>query len=216
MSPRAGGDQTRRYEALCAHYAMTPTVERGRRRIEHHLDEARLLSDKKLDTFDFNATPMVSKAQATALAAGDAWLKIGANLLLFDVPGGGKTHVAAAIGLGLVENGWRVLFTRTTDIVQKLQAARRDPDQAMTLAVDRLVHHATIFEMNVDSYRRRSAVESVKGPGRPPSRATFRSSADRCGATITLARPVAPLHRGRSHPDRRWLYSDRRDTCGFV
>ena len=30
------------------------------------------------------------------------------------------------------------------------------PDQAMTLAaIDRLVHHATIFEMNVDSYRRK-------------------------------------------------------------
>ncbi len=32
------------------------------------------------------------------------------------------------------------------------------PDKAMTLAaVDRLVHHATILEMNVDSYRRRAA-----------------------------------------------------------
>ena len=32
------------------------------------------------------------------------------------------------------------------------------PDAAMTLAaVDRLVHHATILEMNVESYRRRSA-----------------------------------------------------------
>ena len=26
----------------------------------------------------------------------------------------------------LVENGWRVLFTRTTDLVQRLQVARRD------------------------------------------------------------------------------------------
>ena len=33
------------------------------------------------------------------------------------------------------------------------------PDPAMTLAaVDRLVHHATIFEMNVESYRRRAAI----------------------------------------------------------
>src|SRR5208282_1804872 len=31
---------------------------------------------------------------------------------------------------------------------------------AMTLAaVDRLVHHATIFEINVDSYRRRTALQ---------------------------------------------------------
>ncbi len=47
------------------------------------------------------------------------------------------------------------------------------PDPAMTLAaVDRLVHHATIFEMNVESYRRRTALERKRGPGRPPSRAT--------------------------------------------
>jgi hypothetical protein len=32
------------------------------------------------------------------------------------------------------------------------------PDRAMTIAaIDRLVHHATIFEMNVESYRRRAA-----------------------------------------------------------
>ena len=47
------------------------------------------------------------------------------------------------------------------------------PDPAMTLAaVDRLVHHATIFEMNVESYRRRAALERKRGPGRPPGRAT--------------------------------------------
>ena len=33
------------------------------------------------------------------------------------------------------------------------------PDPAMTVAaIDRLVHHATIFELNVESYRRRSAL----------------------------------------------------------
>ena len=50
-------------------------------------------------------------------------------------------------------------------------------DQAMTLAaVDRLIHHATIFEMNVESYRRREAIERKRGPGRPPTRATIKTS----------------------------------------
>ena len=53
------------------------------------------------------------------------------------------------------------------------------PDPAMPLAaVDRLVHHATIFELNVESYRRRTAVERRKRPGRPPSRATINATAD--------------------------------------
>jgi DNA replication protein DnaC len=209
-------------------------AERDRRRIERHLVEARLLPGKTLDTFEFDAVPMISKAQVMAIVAGDSWLEKGANLLLFGPPGAGKSHLASAIALALVDNGYRALFTRTTDLVQKLQQARRDlalenalakldkyhllilddlayvtkdqaetsvlfelisaryerrsmlitanqpfgawdkvfPDPAMTLAaVDRLVHHATIFEMNVESYRRREAIKR-KGPGRPASYAT--------------------------------------------
>jgi DNA replication protein DnaC len=214
-------------------------AERANRRIQRHLEEARLPPGKTLVNFDFEAVPAISKAQVMALAAGDSWLEKGANLLAFGPPGAGKSHLAAALGLALIENGWRVLFTRTTDLVQKLQAARRDlqleaaiakldkyhllilddiayvtkdqaetsvifeliaaryerrsllitanqpfgewhrilPDQVMTLAaVDRLVHHATIFEMNVESYRRRTAVERKRGPGRPPARATINTT----------------------------------------
>jgi DNA replication protein DnaC len=50
------------------------------------------------------------------------------------------------------------------------------PDPAMTLAaVDRLVHHATIFEMNVESYRRRAAVQRRTGAGRLPTYATIKT-----------------------------------------
>jgi DNA replication protein DnaC len=214
-------------------------VERSRRCLERHLEEARLPPGKTLDSFDFEAVSMISKARIMALAAGDSWLEKGANLLLFGGPGSGKSHLAAALGLALVENGRRVYFTRTIDIVQKLQLARCDlllenatakfdkdhllilddlayaskdqaetsvlfelisaryerrsllitanqpfgewgkifPDRAMTLAaIDRLVHHATIFEMNVERYRRRSALERTKGPGRPPLHATIKNS----------------------------------------
>jgi DNA replication protein DnaC len=214
-------------------------AQRDRRRIERHLADARLLPAKTIDGFDFTATPMISKAHVMALCAGDTWIEAGANLILIGGPGGGKSHLASAIGLALVENGWRVLFARTSDLVQKLQVARRElgleaaiarldrfhllilddlayvsknqaetsvlfelisaryerrsilitanqpfgewgkifPDPAMTLAaVDRLVHHATIFEINVDSYRRRAALErKQKGAGRPATRATTRN-----------------------------------------
>lgn len=226
-----------RFLAALAEHEM---AERSRRRIERHLAEARLPPGKTLDSFDFETVPMVSKAQVMALAAGDSWLEKGANLIMFGPPGGGKSHLAAALGFALVEGGWRVLFTRTTDLVQRLQMARRElslesavakldkyhllilddlayvtkdqaetsvlfeligaryerrsllvtanqpfsewnkifPDQAMTLAVvDRLVHHATIFEMNVESYRRRTALERKHGPGRPPIRATIATNA---------------------------------------
>ena len=122
QSDKEGWPAARFLAALAEH----EIADRGRRRIERHLAEARLPVGKTLDSFDFEAVPMVSKAQVMALTAGDGWLEKGANLLLFGPPGGGKSHLAAAIGLALVENGWRVLFTRTSDLVQRLQIARRE------------------------------------------------------------------------------------------
>ena len=40
----------------------------------------------------------------------------------------------AALGLALVENGWRVMFARTTDLVQRLQVARRELALESTIA----------------------------------------------------------------------------------
>jgi len=111
-------------------------ADRGQRRFARHLAEARPPPGKTLDVFDFDTVPMISKAQVQALAAGDAWLEKGANLLVFGPPGVGKSHLAAALGLALIENGWRVLFARTTDLVQKLQVARRD--LALEAAIDKL------------------------------------------------------------------------------
>lgn len=207
---------------LLAVLAEIEIAERVQRRIQRNLAEAGLPSGKTLDSFDFFAVPMVSKAHIMALASGDAWLAKGGTILMFGPPGSGKTHLSAALGAALVENGFRVLFTRTTDLVQRLQSARRDlvlesaidkldkydliilddisyvhkdqaetsvlfeliaaryerrsimitanrafgawenifPDKAMTIAtIDRLVHHATIFEMNVESFRRRTAIQ---------------------------------------------------------
>ena len=46
---------------------------------------------KTLDSFAFDAVPMVSKAQVIAIAAGDSWLAKGATILMLGPPGGGKS-----------------------------------------------------------------------------------------------------------------------------
>lgn len=108
--------------ALCEH----EVAERSQRRMARYLREAQLPKGKSLATFDFGLLPSLNKTHIHALATGDIWLDKGANVLIFGPPGVGKTHLATAIGHGLVENGHRVLFSRTTDLVQKLQAAKRD------------------------------------------------------------------------------------------
>ena len=227
-------------------------ADRARRRFQRRLGEARLPSGKTLDSFDFSVVPTLSKAHVMALCAGDRWLDEGSNLLLIGPPGTGKTHLSAAIGLALIEHGYRVLFTRTTDLAQRLQAARRElvleaairkldkfhllmlddfsyvtkdqaetsvlfelinaryeqrsllitanqpfgqwdkifPEPAMTVAaIDRLVHRATIFELNVESYRRRTAIDNKRS--RQRAAAAEVDTADQAAAA-----PSAPLRNG--------------------
>ncbi len=220
---KEGWPAARLLAALCE----LELAEREQRRIQRHLAEARLPPGKTLDAFDFTLVPSLSKAHLMALAAGDTWLKGGHNILAFGPPGTGKSHAAAGLGHELVSRGYRVLFTRTTDLVQRLQAARQAlnlaheiarldrfdllilddlsyvqkdqaetsvlfelistryerrsimitanqpfsgwetifPDKSMTIAaIDRLVHHATILEMNVESFRRRAAIQAATPP----------------------------------------------------
>ena len=57
----AEGWPAARFLAVLAEHEL---AERGRRRIQRHLGEARLLPGKSLANFEFNAVPMVSRAQS--------------------------------------------------------------------------------------------------------------------------------------------------------
>ncbi len=85
---------------------------------------------------------------------------------------GGKSHLAAALGLALVQNGRRVLFMRTTDLVQRLQVARRELgleaaitklDKYQLLILDDIAYvtkdqaeTSVLFELIATRYERRS------------------------------------------------------------
>lgn len=223
---------------LLAALAEHEIAERDRRRIERHLAEARLPPGKTLDSFAFDAVPMVSRAQVAALSSGRRLAREGRQS--DSVRAAGRRKVASRGGYRLGPDRERMAGSLHPDLRSRPEASDRQtgtrargrdrqarkvllilddlayvtkdqaetsvlfelisaryehrsllitanqpfgewgkifPGQAMTLAViDRLVHHATILEMNVDSYRRKEAIEKARGAGRPPTRATIKAS----------------------------------------
>lgn len=206
---------------LCDH----ELADRERRRLSRRMGESNLPKGKSIETFEFEAVPDLNKSQIMGFGQGDIWIKESMNILIFGPSGVGKSHLAAAIGEQLVLNGYRVCYTRTTELLQKLQAAKRDfslpsvlnklgkydclilddfgyvkksdvetsllfeliceryergsliitcnqsfkewdqifEDKRMAIAaVDRLVHHAHILEMQADSYRKKAAIARRK------------------------------------------------------
>lgn len=200
-------------------------ADRERRRFARHMSEAQLPKGKSLENYDFESVSGINRNKIQAIASGATWIKEGMNILIFGASGVGKSHLAAAIGEKLIENGFRVLFHRTTELVQKLQAAKKDlalpaaldkldrydclilddigyvqkdefetnvlfeliceryerksilitcnqpfkewdhiflNKQMAIAAIDRLVHHATILEIEAESYRRKKALEKAK------------------------------------------------------
>jgi DNA replication protein DnaC len=188
------------------------------------LFDAKLPIGKSLDTFDFMKALSINAAQISALAENIQWVSKAHNLLLFGPSGVGKTHLAAAIGRRLIEHGMRVLFTKTTTLVAKMQAANKEhkladfieklakfqllilddigyvkkteaetnvlfeliadryesgsllvtsnqpfdqwdaifPNNSMAVAaIDRLIHHATIININEVSFRRASKIQEI-------------------------------------------------------
>lgn len=221
QSDADGWGSFRYLSTLCEHELQ----DRNTRRMKKTIRESCLDIGKTLTTFNFGHVPMVDKTHINALSTGEIWIKQGANVLIFGPSGVGKTHLANGMGIELIEHGARVLFTRTTQLVQKLQAAKQSlslpsalkkldkydclilddfgyvqrdsyetsvlfelisdryerksiiitcnqpfddwdkifEDKVMAIAaIDRLVHNATILQINAESFRKSNALKKLK------------------------------------------------------
>jgi DNA replication protein DnaC len=205
--------------ALLAEVCELEADSRKERRVDRLRRASKLPAAKTFESLDRNRVPKAAFLKIQELARGE-FLDRADNVLLFGLPGVGKSHLACALGHALVEAGRSVLFTPTYQLVQTLLAARRDlllpkalraldiydavilddlgyvqqnADEAEVLftlmaeryerrsliitsnlvfsewnrifkspmttaaAIDRLVHHATIIEIDRDSVRAEEA-----------------------------------------------------------
>jgi DNA replication protein DnaC len=194
-------------------------------RISRYLRQSGLPSEKRMDTFDLKRLPFKINQLVKTLTAGD-FINRHENVLVFGVPGSGKTHLLCALGHELIKQNKRVLFTTCSILVQELLIAKRDlllakklsklskfeaiiiddigyvqqsreemevlftlladryerssimltsnlpfskwevifKDPMVTAAaIDRLVHHSIILELNMPSYRMEYAKNSKQG-----------------------------------------------------
>ena len=95
------------------------------RRIDRLQRSSHLPAGKTLASFEQAHLPLRLRRQLQELCEGD-FVDRSENLLIFGLPGRGKTHFAAAVGHELIQCGRSVLFSPTFRLVDDLLRAKRD------------------------------------------------------------------------------------------
>jgi len=213
------------YEEYLTELVDSECALRRNNRIERLLRSSKLPAEKTFDNFEMKRLPRKLASQVKILLEG-SFLSRSENLLAFGNPGSGKTHLLCAIAHEMIiRHGKRVLFTKTSLLVQDLLVAKRELKLPRVLArmnkldalliddigyvqqnreemevlftllaecyertsilltsnlpfskweaifkdpmttaaaIDRLVHHALILELNLPSYRAESASKTIK------------------------------------------------------
>jgi DNA replication protein DnaC len=111
--------------ALLAEVCELEADCRKERRVDRLRRASKLPAAKTFDSLDRERVPKAAFLKVQELARGE-FLDRADNVLLFGLPGVGKSHLACALGHALVDAGRSVLFTPTYQLVQTLLAARRD------------------------------------------------------------------------------------------
>jgi len=206
------------YSQYLSHLCEQEVARRFQARIHNWTKEAKLPRGKSFATLAINELPTTIQKKVIGLRDNTQWALQADNVLLIGPSGVGKSHIAAALGLHLIEQGVRVKWLSATALVQLLQQARQNlnlmeimskldkyrvlimddigyvkktdsetqvlfefiahryesgslivtsnqpfshwdqifPDTLMTVAaIDRIIHHATIVEIDGDSYRKK-------------------------------------------------------------
>lgn len=194
-------------------------AQRFQTRVKNWTREAKLPGGKSFATLQINNLPKSVQKKVILLRDNTQWALQADNVLLIGPSGVGKSHLAAALALHLIEQGVRAKWLSATALLQHLQQAKKEldlmtamsrldkyrvliiddigyvkktdsetqvlfefiahryesgslivtsnqpfsqwdqifPDALMTVAaIDRIIHHATIIEIDGDSYRRKN------------------------------------------------------------
>ena len=113
------------YAELLADLLGAEAAARRQRYLTTRTRLAHLPFQRTLAQFDFAFQPSVDERQVRELAT-MAFVADAANVLLLGPPGVGKTHLAVALGLQVIEHGHGVYFARAHDLMEDLRRAQAE------------------------------------------------------------------------------------------
>lgn len=98
---------------------------RARNGSAKRMQRAHFPGQKTIEAFDFNAQPSVNRQSIYQLGTCE-FLRKKENITFIGKPGTGKTHLSVAIGVKAVLQGYNVLFTTLSDMLDDLYMSRAD------------------------------------------------------------------------------------------
>lgn len=112
-------------DASSPHHVLDALLEaelsvREARRVRTSLKLSGLPSGYSLADFDFAFQPSIEKSRIELLATG-AWVRAAETLLIQGPPGVGKSHLAIALGVKAIEQGFSVQYYRFDELLLELR-----------------------------------------------------------------------------------------------
>jgi DNA replication protein DnaC len=142
--------------AFLAEVLAAEVDDRSDRRRARRIAEAKFPRLKRLADFNIDAVPTLQPATIGQLAAGH-YLDAGEPVVLLGDSGTGKSHLLIGLGLAACEQGRRVRYVTTAQLINELVEA------ADERVVDRVTYNAHILETGTQSYRLRTSKTSTRG-----------------------------------------------------
>ena len=114
------------YRKLLVQLCEAEAADRRERRRQRLLRDSKLPAGKTLGNLEEEKLPAKVRRQLPTLLEG-GFVERAENLLVFGLPGRGKTHFLCALGRELIlRHGCTVAFTPTFKLVQQLLTAKKD------------------------------------------------------------------------------------------
>lgn len=113
------------YEGYLLALLETELQTREENQRQRRLKQASFPVQKTLDTYDFSIMPSLNRNRFITLAKGE-FVEKKENLIFLGNSGTGKTHLAIALGIEMIQNGYKTKFITASELVEELLMAKEE------------------------------------------------------------------------------------------